>query len=72
MKKKKDPTVYAAFLFIMTIVIYAIVSCIKVQEANKITSSFAKIPLETKIYIFPWILIFLFIGIVVCLHFKKK
>jgi len=71
MKKKKDPVFAAALLFILTIVIYAVVSCIKVQESNQITGSFTNIPLETKLYIFPWILIFSFICIVVYMHLKK-
>ena len=71
MKKKKDPILCAALLFILTIIFYAVVTGIKIQEANKITGSFVKIPLETKLYILPWILIFIFICTMIYMHIKN-
>ena len=71
MKKRINCALGVAFLVIITIVIYGIVTGLKIQEANQITGSFVKIPLDTKFFVFPWILVFLFACIIVYLHCKK-
>ncbi|MBW2966587.1 hypothetical protein KY342_05775 [Candidatus Woesearchaeota archaeon] len=61
-----------SFIFITGIMIYSIIEGINTQKPNEITGSFVKVPLQTKLYIIPWILLFLLIIINFYICRKKK